>query len=124
MSERSAIDDLRNARDAALDALADAITALGNIIAQTTQKGPYLDQLTRRYQELMNLRNAIWAATTDPVLAVPNIVAAAATLNTLSAQMKTTAQELSDATNVLAKTATVLSLGQQFSYLIATAQKE
>jgi len=123
MSAPPTIDDIRTARDSALDALSDAVTTIGAEIAQTTKTGPYLDQLTKRYQDLMNERALIRAAATDAVLALPFVIAAVAKLNELSSNMKTTAQELPAATNKLTQAAAVLSLGQQFSDVIANAQK-
>jgi hypothetical protein len=123
MNAPPTIDDIRNARDTALDALSDAVTTIGNQIAQTTKTGPFLDQLTKRFQDLMNERAAIRAAATDAVLALPFVIAAAAQLKELSTDMKTTAKELPAATKVLTKTAAVLSLGQQFSDIVANAQK-
>jgi hypothetical protein len=69
----------------------------------------------------VNQSDAIETAATDAVLALPEVIAAAATLNLLAAQMKTTAQQLPRATHVLATTATVLALCQQFSGTLANA---
>ncbi|HEU0157442.1 MAG TPA: hypothetical protein VFQ82_15325 [Stellaceae bacterium] len=121
MNTPPSIDDIRNARDAALDALADAVATIGNQIAQTTTTGPFLDQLTKRYQDLMNERSMIRAAATETVLSLPAVIAAAAQLTQLSTDMKRTAQELSDATTTLNKATTILSLGQQFSDVLASA---
>ena len=123
MSQPATIDDIRRSRDAALDALDDVMDEIDNEIAQTTKTGPYLVQLTKRYQDLKNEYAHISMTATFEVLAQPGVVAAAATLNTLSAQMKTTAQELPAAANVLGKTAAVLALSLQFSDVIANAQK-
>jgi len=123
MNQTATIDDIRRSRDAALDALDDVIDEIDNEIAQTTKTGPYLAQLTMRYQDLRNEYAHISITATFAVLAQPGVIAAAATLGTLSAQMQTTAQELAAATNVLVKTAAVLALGQQFSDVIANAQK-
>jgi hypothetical protein len=117
------IDDIRNSRDTALDALGIAVTSVGDQIAQTIKTGPYLDQLTKRYQDLMNERSAIRAAATDAVLALPSVIGAAAKLNSLSSKMKTIAQALPNATDVLTRATTVLSLGQQVSDFITKAQK-
>ena len=123
MSQSATIDDIRRSRDAALDALDDVMDEIDNEIAQTTKPGPYLTQLTKRYQDLRNEYAHISMTATFAVLAQPGVVAAAATLSSLSAQKKTTAQELPEATSVLTKTATVLALGHQFSDVIANAQK-
>jgi len=123
MVQQLTIDDIRNSRDTALDALGVSVTTIGDEIAQTTTTGPYLDQLTRRNTDLMNERAAIRAAATDAVLALSSVIAAAGTLNTLSTQMKTAAQALPAATNVLTGTAPILSFGQQFTNEIASAQK-
>ena len=58
------------------------------------------------------------------MLALPNVVDAAATLANLSGQMTTAAAAIPNATDLLSKTATLLSLGQQFADVIATAQKD
>ena len=123
MSQLATFDDIRRSRDAALDALDDVMDEIDNEIAQTTRTGGYLTQLTKRYQDLKSEYAAISMAATFAVLAQPTVIAAAATLNTLSTQMKATAKELPDATDVLTKTAAVLALGQQFSDVIANAQK-
>lgn len=123
MAQPPTMDDIRSSRDTALGALEDALNSVGDAIAQTTQTGPYLSQLTKRYQDLMNEAATIRAAATDAVLALPSVIAAAAMLNTLSARMKTTAQALPNATNVVTSATAVLSLGQQFTDLIANAQK-
>lgn len=117
------IDDIRNCRDTALVALGVAVTTIGDQIAITTQAGPYLDQLTKRYQDLMNERSALREAATDAVLALPSVTRAAATLNSLSSQMDMTAQSLVRATDTLIRATGVLSLAQQFADLIANAQK-
>jgi hypothetical protein len=117
------IANIRASRDTALAALDTSISVLGNQIAQTTTTGPYLDQLTTRYHELMTQRNAIFAAATDAVLRLPSVIAAAATLNSLASQMKTAAQALPAATNVLTGSASVLSLGHQFADTLATARQ-
>jgi hypothetical protein len=123
MAQPPTMDNIRSSRDTALGALEDALNSLGDAIAQTTQTGPYLSQLTKRYQDLMNEAATIRAAATDAVLALPGVIAAAAMLNTLSARMKTAAQALPNATNVVTGATAVLSLGQQFTDLIANAQK-
>jgi len=117
------LDEIRNSRDRALAALGVAVTSIGDEIAATTQTGPYLDQLTKRYQDLMNERSAIRAAATDAVLALPSVLQAAATLNSLSSQMKKTAQALPKATHVLTTATAVLSLGQQFADAIANVSR-
>jgi hypothetical protein len=117
------IADICAGRDAALAALGTAVTSLGDEIAQTVTTGPYLDQLTRRYQDLMDERAAIRTAATDAVLALPAVQAAAATLIALSAQMTATAGTLPTATSVLTTAGTVLTIGQQFADLIGAAQK-
>jgi hypothetical protein len=122
MAQSLSIDDIRNSRDAALAALDGSISVVGNQIAQTTTTGPYLDQLTTRYHDLMTQRNAIFAAATESVLSLPSVIAAAATLNSLANQMKTVAQALPAATNILTGSASVLSLGQQFADTLATAR--
>lgn len=123
MAQSPSIDYIRASRDAALAALDTSISTIGNQIAQTTTPGPYLNQLTKRYQDLMNERAAIFAAATEAVLALPSVMAAAATLNKLSGQLNTAAQALPAATNVLTGSASVLSLAQQFADTLATAQK-
>jgi hypothetical protein len=123
MSQPSTIDDIRKSRDGALDALDGVLDEIDDEIAQTTKTGPYLNQLTKRKQDLSNEYAAISTAATEAILALPNVIVAAATLNTLSTQMKTIAQQLPAATNVLNKTVAVLGLGQQFSDVIANAQK-
>jgi hypothetical protein len=122
MAQSQSIDDIRNSRDAALAALDGSISTVGNQIAQITTTGPYLDQLTNRYHDLMTQRNAIFAAATDAVLSLPSVIAAAATLNSLASQMTTVAHALPAATNVLTGSASVLSLGQQFADTLATAR--
>ena len=117
------IDEIRSSRDAALDALDTSIISIGDRIAVTTTVGPFLDQLTKRHQDLVREHDAISRAATDAVLALPTVIAAAAALRTLSASMQMTAQDLPNATKVLTTTAKILSLGQQFVDLIATAQK-
>ncbi len=123
MPPLSSIDDIRKCRDAALESLGAAVTSLGDEIALTTDTGPYLDQLTRRYQDLMNERAAIREMATDAVLALRAVIEAATQLNSLSTQMRRTAQQLPNATSVLAIATTVLSLGQQFTDLIAQATR-
>jgi methyl-accepting chemotaxis protein len=123
MNQLSTIEGIRSARNAALAALDAVLDEIDDEIAQTTKTGPYLDQLTKRKQDLNNEYAAISMAATEAVLALPEVIAAAATLNTLSAQMKATAQQLVAATNVLNKTAAVLALGQQFSDVIANAHR-
>jgi len=123
MPQTPTIDDIRNYRDTALDALGVTVTSISDEIALTTHSGPYLDQLTKRYQDLMNERFAIRAVATEAVLALPSVIGAAAKLNSLSSKMKTAAQALPSATDVLTSATTVLSLGQQFSDFIAKAQK-
>jgi hypothetical protein len=123
MAQAPTIDSIRASRDIALSALNDAFNTVGREVARTTQPGPYLDRLTNRYDALGDEREAILAAATDAALALPDVVAAAATLASLASQMNTTAAALPMATDVLTKSATVLSLGQQFVDTIATAQK-
>jgi hypothetical protein len=123
MRPQSTIDDIRKSRDTALKALGVSVTSVGDQIALTTQTGPYLDQLTKRYQDLMNERSAIREAATDAVLALPSVIRAAATLDSLSSKMKAIAQALPAATDVLSSATAVLSLGQQFSDVITNAQK-
>lgn len=123
MTDDAAIDDIRTSRDTALDALEAAIARIGREIAQTTTTGPYMDQITKRYRDLMGEASAIEAAATDAVLALPSVMAAAAKLNSLATRMDTVAKKLPSATNVLGQTATILSLGQQIADLIANAQK-
>jgi hypothetical protein len=117
------IDDIVQSRDEALGALENCFNAVGDAIAQTIQTGPYLDQLTKRFQDLKNERASIRASATDEVLALPEVLAAAATLSALSSKMTTVAQALSKAASVLNVTASVLSFGQQFADAIASAQK-
>lgn len=123
MARPPTVDDIRASRDRAVSALEDSLISVGNEIAQTTTTGPFLNRLTKRNQDLMNGAAAIRAAATDAVLALSSVAEAAATLITLSTQMRTAAGALPAATNVLVRTATVLSLGQQFADLIASAQK-
>jgi hypothetical protein len=113
MNQGSIIDQIRNARDTALAALKSSIDAVARKIEVDT--GPDDAALNRRLDDLMNQRDAIKTAATEAVLALPE----AAILNRLAARMKTTAQQLPAATNVLTTTATVLSLGQQFSQAVA-----
>jgi hypothetical protein len=54
--------DIRNSRDAALAAFNGSISAVGNLIVQTTSTSPFFDQLNNRYHDLMTQRNAILAA--------------------------------------------------------------
>jgi hypothetical protein len=89
MNQPATIDDIRRSRDAALDALDSVLDEIDDEIAQTTKTGAYLNQLTKRKQDLSNGYAAISTAATEAILALPNVIAAAATLNTLSAQMKT-----------------------------------
>lgn len=123
MADSPDIDDIRNNRDTALDALEAAISRVGREVAQTTTPGPYLDQITKRYRDLMGEAAAIEAAATDAVLALPGVMAAAAKLASLATRMDAVAKKLPSATNVLGQTATILSLGQQIADLIANAQK-
>ena len=123
MTDDAAIEDIRNNRDTALDALEVAISRVGREIAHTTTTGPYMDQITKRYRDLMSEASAIEAAATDAVLALPSIMAAAGKLSSLATRMDTVAKKLPSATNVLGQTATILSLGQQIADLIANAQK-
>ena len=117
------IDEIIQSRDDALQALEDCFNAVGHVIAQTTKTGPYLDQLTKRFQDLRNERTSIRAAATVQVLALPEVLAAANTLNVLSSNMIAVAQELPNATDVLNGTASVLSCAQQFADAIAGLQK-
>jgi len=117
------IDDIRNSRDTALAALDTSISVVGYKIAQTTTTGPYLDQLTTRYHDLMTQRNAILAAATAAVLQLQQVIDAVATLNSLANQMNAVAQALPTATNVLTGSASVLALGQQFADTLATARQ-
>lgn len=123
MAQAPAIDSIRTSRDTALSALNDAFNTIGREVARTTKLGPYLDRLTDRYDALGDEREAILTAATDAALGLPEVVAAAAILADLASQMNTTAAELPKATDLLIKSATVLSLGQQFVDTIATAQK-
>jgi len=116
MSQPSTIDQLRNARDTALAALKFSIDAIAKKIEVAT--GPNEVALNQRLDNLVNQSDAIETAA---VLALPEVIAAAATLNALSAQMTKTAQQLPTAANLLATTATVLALGQQFSGTLANA---
>jgi hypothetical protein len=84
MSQLATFDDIRRSRDAALDALDDVMDEIDNEIAQTTRRGAYLAQLTKRYQDLKSEYAAISMAATFAALAQPEVVAAANTLNTLS----------------------------------------
>jgi hypothetical protein len=123
MPRPQAIEAICASRDAAIDALDSAVTSVGSEIVHTIQTGPYLHQLTRRYQDLMNERSAIRSTATDAVLGLPGVMAAAATLGSLSTQMQATAVTLPEATNLLLPTATVLALGQQFVDAVASAQR-
>jgi hypothetical protein len=118
MSQPSTIDQLRSARDTALAALKSSIDASAKEIEVATD--PDEAALNQRLDNLVNQSDAIETAATDAVLALPEVIAAAATLNALSAQMKT-AQQLPTAANLLATTATVSALGQQFSGTLANA---
>jgi len=69
MNQTATIDDIRRSRDAALDALDDVIDEIDNEIAQTTKTGPYLAQLTKRYQDLRNEYAHISITATFAVLA-------------------------------------------------------
>jgi hypothetical protein len=119
MNQPSVIDQIRNARDAALAALKSSINAVARKIELATV--PDEAALNQRLDELINQRDAIETAATDAVLALPEVIAAAATLNALAIQMRTTALQLPTAANALATTATVLALGQQFSGALANA---
>lgn len=110
-------------RDDALASIDAAANALSQDIANTTQTGPYLTQLTQRYQDLLAERNAIFMAATDDVLKLPSVIQAAGQLGAIAARMKAIATTLPAATNVLAEATGILSLGQQFAGVIATAQK-
>ncbi len=123
MPRQQAIEAIRASRDAALDALDSAVTSVGNEIVHTIQTGPYLNQLTRRYQDLMNERAAVRSAATDTVLGLPHVMAAADSLELLARQMRSAAQTLPGAANMLLPTATVLSLGQQFVDAVVSAQR-
>jgi hypothetical protein len=123
MPRQQAIEAIRASRDAALDALDSAVTSVGNEIVHTIQTGPYLNQLTRRYQELMNERAAIRSAATDTVLGLPRVMAAAASLEALATRMQAAALTLPGAANMLLPAATVLSLGQQFVDAVVSAQQ-
>ena len=119
MNQESIIDQIRNARDAALAALKSSIDAVAEKIELAT--GPDEAALNQRLDDLMNQCDAIETAATDAVLALRGVIAAAATLDTLASQMETTAQQLPAATHVLTTTATVLALGQQFAQAVANA---
>ena len=54
------IAQIRESRDKALDALTRAYDAIGDQIAQTTQIGPTLNALTKRYEDLRSERAAIF----------------------------------------------------------------
>jgi hypothetical protein len=123
MKMAQSIDDIRNIRDTALAAFDSSIEVLGSKIAQTTTTGPFLDQLTARFDDLMSERNSILAAATEAVLQLPEVVAAADTLNSLANKMKTAAQALPRATNILTRSSSVLALGQQFADTLATARQ-
>jgi hypothetical protein len=106
--------------NAALSALDATVATLGNQIAQTTTPGPLLDQLTKRYQDVINERATLRAAATNAVLASQAVVSAAGTLSSLAAQMTTAAQALPNATNALGEATAVLSLAQQFTNIVAS----
>jgi hypothetical protein len=118
----AAISAIRVSRDAALQSLDQAFDAVGDLIAQTTQIGPYLDALTKRYEDIRRERDAIFRSATDAVLALPSVTAAAATLNGLAENMTKRAAELRDATKLLMTAGALVSLGQQFADVIAKAQ--
>ena|SRR5438094_554786 len=117
------IAQIRESRDKALDALTRAYDAIGDQIAQTTQIGPTLNALTKRYEDLRSERAAIFEAATEEAMALPGVVAAVATLNDLAQQMNDTAAELPNANKLLTTAGAILSLGQKFADAIANARK-
>jgi|GEM_PF-3464115 hypothetical protein len=124
MSDQNTIDAIRTDRNIALDALEDAIISIELEIEQTPEENiSYLKQLNKRLQDLKDESDHIGDAATVAILALPSVIAAAATLNNISSQMKTTAQALPNATNKLTIASSVLSLGQQFTDVIANVQK-
>jgi hypothetical protein len=80
------------------------------------------DRLEARRDQVIARRMAIRAAAIEDILSLPGVINAAGALNSLSNRMKEIAEELPNSTEVLAKTDTVLALGQQFSTLISGAQ--
>jgi hypothetical protein len=118
-----AIAEIRAARDSVLQGINAALNAVGNEIAQTAQTGPYLDALTKRYEDLRSERAAIFAAATEAVLSLPGVVAAVGELSGLAQRMTQTAGELPQATKLLQTASSILSLGQQFANTVANAQK-
>jgi hypothetical protein len=124
MSDQDIINTIRAVRDIALDALEDAIVNLDKEIEQTPLDNiPYLKQLNNRRQSLVDERNSIMDAASAVILSLPSIAAAAKQLNDIAMEMKATAQEMPNATNKLMKATAVLSLGQQFTDLIASKHK-
>jgi voltage-gated potassium channel Kch len=123
MARAPTIDSIRASRDTALSALGVAFDAVGQEIARTTQTGAFLDRLTDRHDALRDERAAVRDAAVEAVLALPEVVTAANTLAGLSDKMQAVAAVLPTATDILNKTATVLSLAQQFVDLVATAQQ-
>lgn len=117
------IDDITQAQNAASAALQAAYDAIGQEIARTSERGQYLTSLITRHQALQDQLDEIDTAALTAVLNLPNVAAAVAQLNSLSGQMKQRAAELPGATSVLTKATDILSLGQQFTALLGSAQK-
>lgn len=119
----SEVADILKSRDQALSSLDDAIDEITNEIAITTANNFYLRHLTKQCQDLVNQKTAILDATDQRILNLPQVIKAYNQLNALSLDMKATAEELPAATDALAKTSEILTLGQQYVNLIANAQK-
>ena len=121
MKPTANIDDVRRSRDAALDALDDVMDAIDAKIAEITEQGTYLKQLRKRYEDLQSEYDNINRAAISAVLTLPDVTDAITTLRELAVEMKQTAQELTEASKLLDKGTTLLSLGQRFSDVIAKA---
>jgi hypothetical protein len=110
-------------RDAALAAIDAASNSVANELAGAVTPGSYRNLLIQRQQDLTDEGNLITNAATNAILALPSVIAAAAQLNALSTRMTATAAALPAATSKLNGATAVLSFGQQFANVIATAQK-
>ena len=119
----SDIANIAASRDAALAAIDAASNSIANELAVAVTPGPYRDHLIQRQQDLTDEGNLITNAATTAVLALPSVIAAAAQLNALSTQMTAAAAALPAATSALNGATSILSFGQQFANVIATAQK-
>jgi hypothetical protein len=124
MSDQDIINAIRADRNMALDALEDAIVSIDVEIEQAPSDNlSYLKQLNRRRQDLVDERGHIMDAAAVVILSLPSVIAAAQRLNQIASDMKTIAQKLPNATDKLTTLSAVLSLGQQFTDLIANVQK-